>query len=268
MGGKRNGWIMNAIKRLVNGSKLWLQKSFRRLGFEIASHRELGMPPHDARIIQAVTPYTLTNPKRLMALLDSVAYIVDAGLEGAIVECGVWKGGSMMCAAMALHELRDENRDLYLFDTFEFEVPYAPDSADGQRAATAFARASKASKSERREAIICNIKDVEGRLRETGYPASKVHFVAGKVEDTLPERAPDRISLLRLDTDLYQPTLHQLTHLFPRLEQGGVLIIDDYDDATWPGVRKAVDEYLDSNNVRLLLHRVDSGSRLAVKSRL
>jgi O-methyltransferase len=257
---------MHAFKRLVDGSKLTLQKSFRRLGFEIASHRELGIPPRDARIIQAVTPYTLTNPKRLMALLDSVTYIVDAGLEGAVVECGVWKGGSMMCAAMALHELQDENRDFYLFDTFEFDVTYAPDSADGQRAATAFARASKVSEGERRETILRNTKDVEGRLHRTGYPASNVHLVAGRVEDTLPQRAPGRISLLRLDTDLYQPTLHQLTCLFPRLEQGGVLIIDDYDDPTWPGVRKAVDEYLESNNVRLLLHRVDSGSRMAVKS--
>ena len=257
---------MHSFKRLVDGSKLTLQKSFRRLGFEIASHRELGIPPRDARIIQAVTPYTLTNPKRLMALLDSVTYIVDAGLEGAVVECGVWKGGSMMCAAMALHELQDENRDFYLFDTFEFDVTYAPDSADGQRAATAFARASKVSEGERRETILRNKKGVEGRLHRTGYPASNVHLVASKVEDTLPQRAPGRISLLRLDTDLYQPTLHQLTCLFPRLEQGGVLIIDDYDGPTWPGVRKAVDEYLESNNVRLLLHRVDSGSRMAVKS--
>lgn len=257
---------MHAFKRLVDGSKLTLQRSFRRLGFEIASHRELGMPPRDARIIQAVTPYTLTNPKRLMALLDSVAYIVDARLDGAIVECGVWKGGSMMCAAMALHECQDESREFYLFDTFEFEVPYAPDSADGQRAATSYARASQTPESERREKVVRNMKDVEARLQETGYPTSKVHLVAGKVEDTLPERAPERISLLRLDTDLYQPTLHQLRCLFPRLEQGGVLIIDDYDDPTWPGVRKAVDEYLESNNVRLLLHRVDSGSRMAVKS--
>jgi hypothetical protein len=90
-----------------------------------------------------------------------------------------------------------------------------------------------------------------------------VRFVAGRVEDTLPARAPERIAILRLDTDWYESTRHELVHLFPRLSAGGVLIIDDYGH--WQGARRAVDEYLEETGVRLLLNRIDTTGRIGVK---
>jgi O-methyltransferase len=84
------------------------------------------------------------------------------------------------------------------------------------------------------------------------------------VEDTIPGNAPDRISILRLDTDWYESTRHELEHLFPRLAKGGVLIIDDYGH--WKGARQAVDEYLETQGIRLLLNRIDYTGRIAVKA--
>jgi hypothetical protein len=75
--------------------------------------------------------------------------------------------------------------------------------------------------------------------------------------------APSHISILRLDTDWYQSTYHELVHLYPRLTIGGVLIIDDY--GYWKGARKAVDDYIAGNKLKLLLNRVDSTARIAVK---
>jgi len=97
----------------------------------------------------------------------------------------------------------------------------------------------------------------------TGFDPSRVHFVKGKVEDTLPSQAPERIGLLRLDTDWYESTRHELEHLYPRLVSGGVIIIDDYGH--WQGARKATDEYLAGHRVPLLLNRVDYTARIGVK---
>ena len=77
----------------------------------------------------------------------------------------------------------------------------------------------------------------------TGYPAERVHLVRGPVEETIPGAAPDALALLRLDTDWYASTRHELEHLYPRLATGGVLIVDDYGH--WEGARRAVDEYFD-----------------------
>ena len=90
-----------------------------------------------------------------------------------------------------------------------------------------------------------------------------MRFVPGRVEETIPEAAPERIAVLRLDTDWYESTRHELEHLFPRLAVGGVLIIDDYGH--WQGARRAVDEYLAASGARLLLSRIDYTGRMAVK---
>jgi hypothetical protein len=87
--------------------------------------------------------------------------------------------------------------------------------------------------------------------------------VKGKVEDTIPLRAPPKIALLRLDTDWYESTRHELEHLYPRLSPGGIMIIDDYGH--WQGARAAVDEFLERTAAPLFLHRIDYTGRLLIK---
>jgi hypothetical protein len=101
-------------------------------------------------------------------------------------------------------------------------------------------------------------------MATTGYPADKLVFVKGRVEDTLPGSAPAAVALLRLDTDWYQSTRHELEHLYPRLAAGGVLVLDDY--GSFEGARKAVDEYFAEYDIGPYLHRVDSTGRIAVKT--
>ncbi len=84
-----------------------------------------------------------------------------------------------------------------------------------------------------------------------------------EVEDTIPARIPDEIALLRLDTDWYTSTLHELHHLYPRLAKHGILIIDDYGH--WQGARQAVDEYFKDAGPDLYLHRIDYTGRILVK---
>ena len=108
------------------------------------------------------------------------------------------------------------------------------------------------------------LADVKAAMALTNYDPKCMHFVQGKVEDTIPEQAPQSIALLRLDTDWYESTRHELEHLFPRLSPGGILIIDDYGD--WQGARKATDEFVAKHAPGLFLSRIDDTGRLAIKT--
>ena len=213
----------------------------------------------EAEIVQAVRPWTLTGPERIYALIQAVRYISANNIPGAIVECGVWKGGSMAAAARALLQVKDVSRDLYLFDTFEGMSEPTENDIDytGKHANEVFRidpgyRCANAP-----------LEEVKKVLYATGYPKEKIHFVQGKVEDTVPSSAPEVISLLRLDTDWYESTKHELNHLFPRLAKAGVIIIDDYGH--WRGSRQATDEYLAEKRVPILLNRIDYTGRIALK---
>ena len=87
--------------------------------------------------------------------------------------------------------------------------------------------------------------------------------MVGKVEQTIPAAAPPSIALLRLDTDWYESTRHELEYLFPRLAIGGVLIIDDY--GWWAGARRAVDEYFGAHSAPILLNIIDDTGRVGVR---
>ena len=98
----------------------------------------------------------------------------------------------------------------------------------------------------------------------TGFSDKNINYVKGMVEDTIPAQAPDKISLLRLDTDWYASTKHEMQHLFPRLSNNGILIIDDYGH--FNGAKQAVDEYLTATMVPLMLIRIDYTGRIAIKT--
>lgn len=201
----------------------------------------------------------MTSAERVFALRRSVRRVVTEGIPGAVVECGVWRGGSMLAAALTLAELGDTTRDLYLFDTFTgMPEPTEQDRHGGELAATLLARSSPDSWVR----AYSSLAEVRRTMRRSGYPASRIHYVEGRVEETIPDRAPESIALLRLDTDWYQSTRHELKHLWPRLSAGGVLIVDDYGH--WEGARRAVDEWL-AGEPGLALEPIDYTGRLLIK---
>jgi hypothetical protein len=212
-------------------------------------------------IIRAVQPFTMTSANKLYALILATRYIARYSVPGDIVECGVWRGGSMHAVARTLLACGDKSRDLYLFDTYEGMPP--PSDADVRLAdGTSAEQLLAAAPRNRKVWAVASLEDVQEGFTSVPYPEERVHFVKGLVEETVPKEAPERISILRLDTDWYESTRHELDHLYPRLSSGGVLLIDDY--GYWQGSRKAVDEFIDRTGARLLLHRMSSG-RIAVK---
>jgi O-methyltransferase len=246
-------------------------KRFRKLaaGWRWRISYVLGTPiPADlddqvASIVGRVRRQTLTSAPRIAALCDAVAYVVDRDVEGDVVECGVWRGGSMMAAALALQARGDTERDLYLFDTFtgmtepgEADEPSPYDGYSPHRRWKLLSNAGK-------EWAGVSVDVVRANLETTGYPAERFKLIPGKVEETLPGAAPERISILRLDTDWYSSTKHELETLYPRLSEGGVLIIDDWGH--YAAARRAVEEYFDEVGDRPLLTRIDYTGRIAVK---
>lgn len=242
-----------------------IHKSFGFFGLDItrSRNRKNQHPPDfrddECEIVRKVGPWTMTSPERIYALIQAVKYVSSNAIPGAIVECGVWKGGSMAAAARALVQANDNMRHLYLFDTFAgMSEPTAGDVEYTGKHAVEVLRQSPGHRCA--DAPLNCTKRV---MLETGYPAEKIHFVVGKVEETVPGAAPDIIAVLRLDTDWYQSTKHELVHLFPRLSRGGVIIIDDYGH--WQGSRQACDEYFSQNHIPILLNRIDYTGRIALK---
>lgn len=215
-------------------------------------------------LIQRVRPFTMTSPERIASLHQAMQYLTKNKIEGAIVECGVWKGGSTMSALITLVKNNDTLRPVFLFDTFEgMSAPTEADKAyTGQSAAELMQTSDRMDQG----SIWCfsTLEEVQANIKSTGYPMNQVQFVKGKVEDSIPNTLPGKIALLRLDTDFYESTRHELVHLFPLLVPGGVLIIDDYGH--WEGARKAVDEYMENHKIKILLNRIDYTGRIAIKT--
>jgi hypothetical protein len=207
-------------------------------------------------IYQNVRPYTMTSIDRIWALHNAVKYVHNNKIEGDIVECGVWRGGSSMVSALTLLNNSDIQRSIYMYDTYEgMSEPTGEDvSVLGDTGEATWQGINQ---------CYADLEDVSTNIYGTGYPKDKIKLIKGKVEETIPNTIPDKISLLRLDTDWYESTYHELVHLFPRLVKGGVLIIDDYGH--WQGARKAVDQYFEENNIPILLNWIDYTGRIAIK---
>lgn len=187
----------------------------------------------------------MCSPERLFSLIEAVRYVHRHAIPGAIVECGVWRGGAVMAAALTLRQLGCGDRLFYLYDTFTgMTEPDERDmSVDGKTDPREKFRQTRTG-CDTSDWCFASREEVERNMATTGYDSERFAIVSGKVEDTLPATLPDKIAILRLDTDWYKSTKHEMVHLFPRLVSGGVLIVDDYN--TWSGSRRAVDEYLDA----------------------
>lgn len=254
---------------MIKTVKNTVRSALREMGYDLVpagtTQAQSEFPPDfDGRTIEIcreVQPFTMTSSERIYALCKSVEYVLHNHIPGDIVECGVWKGGSMMAVARTLMDRQAERR-LHLFDTFDGMPEPTPSDKD-LNGLLATDRMSKEDKATSMVWAYCPLEDVRYNLRRTGYDTNKISFVQGRVEDTIPQQAPDQIALLRLDTDWYESTYHELTHLYPRLSVGGVLIIDDYGH--WEGARKAVDRYIEENKLRMLLSRIDYTARVGVK---
>ena len=207
------------------------------------------------RIFERVRDFTQTSRERVSVLCDAIEHVVRNNIKGDFVECGVWRGGSAMAAALTLLDLKVEIRDIHLFDTFAGMPPTTSEDWEIHTGKPAQHEVGGTPMN------LVSLEEVRDNMASTGYDMTRVHFYQGLVEDTVPMHAPEKIAVLRLDTDWYASTKHELEHLWPRVTVNGFLLIDDYGH--YAGAKKAVDEYFKGES---FLFRIDYTGRLVMKS--
>ena len=215
------------------------------------------------RFWEIVKPYTMTSIERGYGLYKAVDYVCRNGIDGIFVECGVWRGGSSMLAALTFLS-RDKTPDLFLHDTFSGMSEPTDKDRHAKTGQLAIARWKNEQKDGHVSWCYASLDEVKENMSRTGYPESLIHYRIGKVEDTIPESDQEPVAILRLDTDWYESTKWELENLYPRLVPCGVLILDDYGH--WAGARQAMDEYVAENGVSILLNRMDYTGHIGVKT--
>ncbi|WP_336514100.1 TylF/MycF/NovP-related O-methyltransferase [Pollutibacter soli] len=249
-----------------------LNKIVNKFGYTLTSNKP-SIPPDilaDQAFIEIFNqcrPFTMTSPERLFSLYQSVKYLEENNIQGDFVECGVWKGGSCMLMALTLLKFKNTSRKIFLYDTFEgMSAPTSNDTVagDGRLASELLSSSDKNDPN----SVWCysTLDEVRANISKIGYPSSNLKLIKGKVEDTIPGEIPASIALLRLDTDWYESTYHELTHLYDLLVKNGVLIIDDF--GFWEGAKKAVLQFFNERNLRPIINRIDDTGRIIIKTEI
>lgn len=187
---------------------------------------------------------------------EAIKYILNANIEGVLVECGVYNGH---IEEIWINELMKNNaiRDIYMYDTFggctePSEYDYTCENAvlyqmNNQELMDTWK--STIINDKINEMCYIPIQQVKNRLNSTGYPQCHLHYIIGDVMETLQDKStiPEKIAILRLDTDWYESSKYELEQMYDNVVKGGVIIFDDYFH--WNGQRKATDEFFKSKNL-------------------
>lgn len=247
-------------KTQKNAIRVIIQVSLNKIGFRISRFfpKDLKLEKDFVEIYNKCV--NTTTIERMYALYNAVKYIIENNIKGDFVECGVAGGESCKLIALTLIQLKEINRKIYLYDTYK-GMP-KPIEKDGGKSMRFW---KKYNEEEGENPFAINIRKVKKNMYSTGYPKKNLVFVQGKVEDTIPKKSPNKISLLRIDTDWYESTYHILKHLYPILAESGVVLEDDY---ALEGARKAINKYIKENKIHLLLNRIDGTGRIGIKSKI
>ena len=202
---------------------------------------------------------------------DAIRYILENNIEGAIVECGVYAGNFEL---IWINELQKTNsvRDMYLYDTFEGLVEPSEHDYTSGTAILYYMDKDTVLNHWKNQQIgdktngwcYCPLEQVKEKLNSTGYPQDKLHYIVGDVMETLkiPSNIPEKIAILRLDTDWYESSKYELEQMYDNVVPGGVIIFDDYYH--WNGQRKATDEFFASRNLQYDIVNMNNGQTGAI----
>ena len=244
---------MNPILRL-------LKSLFKKINYDLIKKKPYDVSKNfpeisefEKELFDICSNYSMTSFDGMFSLMKSLDFIIQNNVDGDFVECGVWKGGNLIMFQKYI-EKYNLNKKIYAYDTFEgMSEPAEIDKTfEGESASLQLDKLEK-KKVDRK-------KNVEKYTTSTNLTSIK-----GKVEDTLinKKNLPNKISILRLDTDWYSSTKKELEILYPLLEKNGILYIDDY--GYWQGARKAVDEFFKDKKVTMF--KIDFTARMIINSK-
>ena len=184
-------------------------------------------------IVALARPMSCCSAERLHFNIEAVRKVNARKVEGAIVEIGVYKGGSMV----AMMRADQQDREFFLYDTFQGMTPPSDFDVDYNGFS-----AEVLMNSDARVKCASPLKEVQENIfHSTHVPSSRIHYIVGDIMKAT--TFPEKIAVLRLDTDFYDSTKFELEHFYDRVSPGGIVIVDDFGH--WKGCRRAVEEFLD-----------------------
>ena len=206
-------------------------------------------------IIKNSSKFSLLSEERLLHNIQSVEHILLNKIEGHIVEIGVYRGGSIMAMIYTLQR-NNTLRHIYMYDTYEGMTDA---TANDIMLATGIHYNNAVIKN---ISLMCkaSLEDVKQNINTTNYNESYIHYVKGNIlNNTI---YPDKICILRLDTDFYDSTKHELETFYDLVSPGGIIIIDDY--GFWNGSRRATDEFL-QDKPHIKIYQIDDTGMFFLK---
>jgi O-methyltransferase len=184
-----------------------------------------------------------------MKRLDNIEYclreVVRNNVPGDVMECGVWRGGAVILMRALLKEMNCVDRQVWVADSFE-GLP-APDKK--------MYPADKGDKHQAFRELAVSLEEVKHNFKKYDLLDEQVRFLKGWFKDTLPSASVERLSVLRLDGDMYGSTMDCLVNLYPRLSKGGFLIIDDW--GAIPACKQAVEDYRRKQQITEKIQPID-----------
>jgi O-methyltransferase len=255
------------MDKLNNSIKRSLIKILAKRGFKILNTNHFNtindLTNRERNILNYIIDkkLTMTSKDNLAATILSVRYTVRNNIGGDFVECGVWRGGHSIAAALTF-ELYDSDKKVFCFDTFQGMTKPTYLDKDTAFNSSAMKKYSALNNSEYNAWCYSPIDEVINNFNEAGISSDRFKLIKGDVLETLPKFKSGNISILRLDTDWYESTRKELEFLWPKLTKFGVLIIDDYGH--WAGSKKAVDEFFKSGP-EIFLNAIDYTARSTIK---
>lgn len=185
-----------------------------------------------------MTAHTMLGIKRLRNVRDQLERVINAGVPGDFIETGAWRGGACILARAVLKAHRVTDRMVFVADSFQGLPPpdprYAADNNDWHHVVSPL--------------LAVSLDDVIKNFRRYGLLDNQVTFVKGWFKDTLPKLTAPRFAVVRLDGDMYESTMDGLRHLYPKLNVGGSLIVDDYGAVE--GCKRAVHDYRGDHHIK------------------
>lgn len=188
---------------------------------------------------------TMVGSERLDNLENCIRDVIRDGIQGDLIECGTWRGGAAIFMRAALEVLGDEKRRVWVADSFRgLPKPdlskYPEDAGDLLHS---------------RKQLAIELEEVRRNFERYGFLDSRVRFLVGWFDQTLPQAPIESLAVLRLDADMYKGTIEALEALYPKVSLGGFVVVDDY--GAMASCRKAVEDFRDRNDIREPIESID-----------
>ncbi len=259
---------MRFLKKLIHKFLALLNLKITKINYGFSEFPIVEAKNDEINLLEISSKYSMTSLLRRWALINSIKHVKNKNIEGDFVECGVWKGGNLIIFNNLINKYK-LNKKIFAYDTYTgMSEPTVFDknilNVDAKKEWEINKKTDNINLSFN---CYSSLDEVKNNIKKNSYNENSLenlNFIKGKVEETLQskENLPEKISILRLDTDWYESTKVELEVLYPRLVKNGILIIDDYGH--WKGARKAVDEYF--KDKKIVKHYIDFSCRMIINT--